>query len=127
MCTQVEICAKIGVNTDTFGKAIREAGYKNFKHFLDKNNAIGRASLRSAGFKKALEGDCSDTMIIWLQKNLLGMSDKVTAEHNVNIGGVLVAPPPTNAQEFNKVARDQQERLRSRDTVAELEKAISGH
>lgn len=65
LCTDNEIAAVCGVHVDT----IRV----EFKDQLERGRLIGKTSLRRAQWKRALEG--SDTMLVWLGKQLLGQHD----------------------------------------------------
>jgi hypothetical protein len=72
-CTQVEICAVLGISEDTLTRRIIEhniEGVSNFAGLYEKHSHEGKASLRRAQWKAAHDGNV--TMQIWLGKQLLG-------------------------------------------------------
>ena len=71
-CTDDEIAAVLGVSTDTLGRRKADdpavlAAYANGK-------ARGRVSIRRQQWIRAQSG--SDTMLIWLGKNILNQKDR---------------------------------------------------
>ena len=80
-CTQVEVCAELGIDEDTLLKNIRDRGFKNypdaFKHFSLKGNV----SLRRKMFALAMAGDSA--MLRHFAKHKLGDIDKVETTHNI--------------------------------------------
>lgn len=74
MCTEEEIEVILGVSLDTLHNADNDA---IFREALKKGRASGKQSLRREQYKLAMRGDRG--MLIWLGKQYLGQSDKVTA------------------------------------------------
>jgi hypothetical protein len=68
--TKAEIAAFFDVHPDTITN--------NFQAVWLKGKEVGKANLRDAQWKRALNG--SDTMLIWLGKNILGQKDKEVEE-----------------------------------------------
>ncbi len=93
--TEADICAVMGVNTDTLVRLINAhlyeeiTGHKRrgtakkvgFSDAFKKFSANGRMSLRREQYRLAMEGD--RTMLIWLGKQHLGQEDAPAAEVNV--------------------------------------------
>lgn len=84
-CTQEEVCAILEVDDKTLSARLREAGYSGFSEFHKKYNHEGKASLRRAQWKAAVE-DNNPTMLVWLGKNMLSQTDK----QDVKVSGDLV-------------------------------------
>lgn len=74
-CTLEEMAAVIGCGVDVIRNRVREYYGLNFPDFYDRFSAGGKASLRRAMFKNAIEKN-NATMQIWLSKQHLGMKDK---------------------------------------------------
>ncbi len=66
-CTVEEIAACLDVSKDTLER--------RFAALIEKGRGKMRQSLRRKQVERALKG--SDTMLIWLGKNLLGQRDKI--------------------------------------------------
>ena len=91
--TEEDICAVMGVNSDTLLRLINEhlyeeiTGHKRrgtakkvyFSDAFKKFSANGRMSLRREQYRLAMGGD--RTMLIWLGKQHLGQRDEVEVEH----------------------------------------------
>lgn len=73
-CTGEEISTVLGINYETLNNRIKEQFSLSFPEYYKKHSLGGRISLRRAMFKKAIT-DGNVTMMIFLAKNLLGMSD----------------------------------------------------
>ena len=71
-CTDDEIAAVLDVSTDTLGR--RKQDDPEFMAAYTKGKARGRASIRRQQWARAQSG--SDTMLIWLGKNILGPKDR---------------------------------------------------
>ena len=71
-CTQEEIGSVVGISARTL--------QRRFADLLEVNKNKGKASLRKRMYEKAMKGN--DKLLIWLSKNMLGMSDRI---HNTNI------------------------------------------
>ena len=65
-CNWKEIAYIMDCSTDTLKR--------NYAHYIDKGNAMGKVKLRRAMFRNATEND-NAVMQIFLAKNLLGMSN----------------------------------------------------
>jgi hypothetical protein len=75
-CTEEDMAAVLGVSVDTIQR--RKRTCPEFCGVIEKGRASLRNSLRRLQVKKALEGNT--TMLIWLGKQLLGQSDRQSAE-----------------------------------------------
>ena len=74
-CTPREIGAIVGCSEDTI--------LGRFSALVSKGKEHGRMSLRRAMFKRAISGNA--TMMIWLSKQYLGMTDKVESKEDKTI------------------------------------------
>ena len=70
-CTQAEIAARFGVDLSTIERRLQLPAYRNA---WEQGRLCGLVSLRSAQFRKALDGN--PTMLIWLGKQFLGQRDE---------------------------------------------------
>jgi hypothetical protein len=70
-CTAGEIAALLGIGRRTFYGAMKRD--PELKTALDQARAHGCATLRRLQWQRAMGG--SDTMLIWLGKQLLGQTD----------------------------------------------------
>jgi hypothetical protein len=87
-CTEAEISAVLGMNTDTLEKNVREHyDGRSFSDVFAEKREGGRSSLRRAQWKKAVDGNGDTIMQIFLGKNILGQMDKQDINHT--IGGDL--------------------------------------
>ena len=75
-CTMTEIENIIGADADTLNRACRLKFKTDFSVWCEQKRSNGKMSLRRAMYKKALETQ-DNTMLIWLSKNELKMTDKV--------------------------------------------------
>ncbi len=71
-CTDDEIAAVLGVSLHTVAR--RKAEDPAFLKVLEEGRGKGKATLRRIQWQRASKG--SDTMCIWLGKQLLGQRDK---------------------------------------------------
>lgn len=60
---------------DTIERLIKEKYQCSFAEFRDQKGVHTRMSIKRKMIEKALSGD--NTMLIWLSKNMLGMTDKL--------------------------------------------------
>lgn len=74
-CTPREIGAIVGCSEDTI--------CRNFADIMAKGKEMGKMSIRRAMFEKAKAGNA--TLLIWLSKQHLGMTDKVEQKIDQNI------------------------------------------
>lgn len=75
---QVELLATVGCTVDEIGAMLGVSDVTLRKRFLpviEKGREKMKASLRRKQFERAMKG--SDTMLVWLGKNLLGQRDKI--------------------------------------------------
>ena len=77
MCTEDEIAACLGIKADTLHAPHNE---KAFLESLKKGRECGKMSLRRHQFELS---KTNATMAIWLGKQYLGQTDKVTVEGEV--------------------------------------------
>jgi hypothetical protein len=87
-CTEADMAAVLGVSVDTIQRRKRSSA--EFRGVIEKGHASLRNSLRRLQVKKALEGNV--TMLIWLGKQLLGQTDRQSAELT-GAGGEPLMPP----------------------------------
>jgi len=78
-CTMAEIASTVGCSVDTLERRFAET----IKRGKDK----GKSSLRRIMWKKAQEGN--PTMMIWLSKQHLGMSDKIEEKLDIDAKNVI--------------------------------------
>lgn len=74
-CTIQEISNWFKCSIDTIERRIKDKYSIGFAEYFSQNSAQGKASLRRVMWQKALAGD--KTLLIFLAKQHLGMSDKV--------------------------------------------------
>ena len=80
-CTMEEIGSVVGCSVDTLER--------RFADIIKRGKDKGKSSLRRVMWQKAQDGNA--TMMIWLSKQHLGMSDKIeTKEENKAEGPSLV-------------------------------------
>lgn len=72
--TQEEIAQFVKCSVDTLDRACKRMHKESFAEFYKKKAVGGKMSLRRNMFQKAFGGNV--TMMIWLSKQHLGMSDK---------------------------------------------------
>ena len=87
-CTEEDMAAVLGISVDTIQR--RKRSSKEFCGVIEKGRAYLRNSLRRLQVKKALEGNT--TMLMWLGKQMLGQSDRQSAELT-GAGGEALMPP----------------------------------
>jgi hypothetical protein len=73
--SQEYCCEKLGVNTDTLTKKIKEKHGCSFSEYKIKRQEPMRINLLKKQYDVAMAGNVS--MLIWLGKNILGQSDKI--------------------------------------------------
>lgn len=74
-CTEEEIMSVFDVSKDTLIRWCRNTYGSDFATVFKEKRTGGKASLRRAQWRKAVDGD--STMLIWLGKQYLGQSDKM--------------------------------------------------
>jgi hypothetical protein len=106
-CTKTEICSVMDISMDTLERRVRESfnmGCKEARlHFSGK----GKAKLRGLQFKQAEE---SATMSIWLGKQYLGQSDKVSHSAHNELEAVT-------DEELEQLEREIKESLASTEVI----------
>jgi hypothetical protein len=85
-CTDEEIAAVVGCSVDTLAR--RKVNDPDFMAMLQRGKGRGRMALRRLQWQRANGG--SDTMLIWLGKQLLGQRDKSDQMHMGEDGGPIV-------------------------------------
>jgi len=78
-------CEKLGVNTDTLTKKIKEKYRMGFSEYKRKRQEPMRVNLMKKQYDVAIAGNV--TMLIWLGKQYLGQSDK---QENKNIESIQI-------------------------------------
>jgi AraC-like DNA-binding protein len=74
-CTGEEIASVLGCSYDTLERRCKEEYEESFAEYIKRESSGGKASLRRAQWKKAID-DGNATMQIWLGKQYLGQRDK---------------------------------------------------
>lgn len=81
-CTEEEICLVLGVSDETLNKWCKETYGATFLEVFKQKRALGKMSLRRAGFNLAKK---SAPVHIFYAKNYLGMTDHVEVVDNTPI------------------------------------------
>ena len=84
--SQEYCCEKLGVNTDTLTRKIKEAHGMGFAEYKRKRQEPMRINLLKKQYDVAMSGNVS--MLIWLGKQHLGQSDK--AENAIDISKIQI-------------------------------------
>jgi hypothetical protein len=94
-CTDEEMAAVLDVSVDTLWRRKRDDA--EFREFLERGKGKGRATLRRLQWQRATGG--SDTMLIWLGKNLLGQTDRaeISGPDGAPISYVIRSPTPVES------------------------------
>ena len=99
-CTQDEICGVFNMTAETLNTRLEERGEGSFSTLYKKHQDQGKASLRRAQMKTALDGN--PTMLIWLGKQMLDQTDRTATDVTSSDGsmtpttGVTVFQLPDN-------------------------------
>ena len=78
-CTREEIQQVMDLSKQTIEKFCKETYNKKFGEVFEQFRTSGKASLRRAQWNKAIN-KLDTSMLIWLGKNILGQTDKMTNE-----------------------------------------------
>ncbi len=78
-CDGAAIAGLFGIHPNTLYLACEEKYKINFSEYSAKKRGEGKEMLRAKMFEQAMAGD--KTMLIWLSKQYLGMSEKQEVEH----------------------------------------------
>jgi hypothetical protein len=94
-CNAEEIAALLGVSRATFYNHLEQD--EGLQEDLDQAADSGKATLRRMQWQRAAAG--SDTMLIWLGKNMLGQTDRheLTGKDGGAISYVIRAPTPVES------------------------------
>lgn len=79
-CTQAEICDILGITEKTLTERCKKENDKTFAEFFKEHSQGGKASLRRAQYKAAIE-NLNPTMLIWLGKQYLEQRDQKDVAH----------------------------------------------
>jgi hypothetical protein len=93
-CTEPEICAFFGINTDTLCTRCKEQYGMTFKDVYAEKSQSGRIAIRRAQMQAALAGD--KTMLVWLGKNMLGQRDSPIELTGPNKGPLVILQADRN-------------------------------
>lgn len=74
-CTTSEIAGAFKISIDTLENRIKEQYKCNFSEFYKRYAEEGKKSLRRKMYETAINGNV--TMMIWLSKQYLGMTEKI--------------------------------------------------
>lgn len=78
-CTEKDICTVLDVTDKTLNSWCKRTYKLSFSEAYIKYSADGKISLRRAMYEKAVK-DRNTTMMIWLSKQYLGMTDTVQVD-----------------------------------------------
>lgn len=87
-CTAAECCGILGMDDNTLDRRLKERGYGGFGDFFKRYGDEGKASLRRAQWKAAMDGQ--PTMLVWLGKQMLGQMDVTNQRLSGPDGGPLM-------------------------------------
>lgn len=80
-CTLAEISAFFGISDDTIERACKRHYKKSYAEIYKEKQGLGKLSLRRKMFETAMKGD--KTLMIWLSKNYMGMTDKLETNQQI--------------------------------------------
>lgn len=83
LCTDAEICSIMGISPDVLNNNCKKTKGMTFAEYSASKRDGGKMSLRRKMYTRATK-DGSDTMLIWLSKNQLGMRDKIDVNNEIN-------------------------------------------
>ena len=94
-CTSDEIAAVLGIARSSYYNHLNDD--PSLREALDEAAANGKATLRRLQWQRASQG--SDTMLIWLGKQLLGQTDRqeLTGKDGGPLSYVVRAPTPVES------------------------------
>ena len=98
-CTLAEISAYYDVSPDTIERAVKRTHKVKFADYFKQKRKKGHVSLRRVMFQMALAGD--KTMLIWLSKQHLKFSDKMTVREPKKVE----APAPNTTSSIELLER----------------------
>lgn len=87
-CTEEEICRILDISTWKINEACKKEFGETFLETYKKKSSLGKASIRRAMHQSAVGNPekkilPNPTMMIWLSKNRLGMSDRVETKQEI--------------------------------------------
>lgn len=83
LCTNEEIARVMGCDADTLCNQAKRKFGMTFQEFSKKHRTEGKASLRRAQYKAAVE-DKNPTMLVWMGKQHLEQTDKSDKTITIN-------------------------------------------
>lgn len=96
----LEIAACIQMNRETWRRRLKVD--ETLRDTLERGKELGKGNLRKTMFDRAVK-DGNTTMMIWLSKNYLGMSDKAEVEiADKKPTGVLLVPSQVSPSDWLK-------------------------
>jgi hypothetical protein len=109
-CTLIEIAEFFDCSEDTIERHVKTKYKANFADVFKRKSSKGKISLRRKMFETAMSGGKgATTMMIWLSKQQLGMSDKIDQHHNVTSLAVGLSEQQAE-EELQKIVKRMQER-----------------
>ena len=81
-CNATGIAEILGISTDTLYRRCKSDNNVDFAAFSQQKKAEGKELLRAKMYQEAMDGD--RTMLVWLSKQYLEMTDKQKLEHSGN-------------------------------------------
>jgi AraC-like DNA-binding protein len=94
MCTNDEIASVLDVHRETLNDYCQELYGTSFGKWCNQYRDTGKASLRRAQYKSAVE-QLNPTLLVHLGKNYLGQSDKNIIDHNFKSPTIIDDIPET--------------------------------
>jgi hypothetical protein len=91
-CKGVEVAAALGIDRQTFYRAVKKDKKVDFDTYQQQKQAIGKELLRRKMFSQAMK-DSNTTERIFLSKNLLGYTDK--QQQDIKVEGTITLPDIT--------------------------------
>lgn len=82
LCTNEEIASILDVHRETLNDHSHEKWGMPFGKWADQHRDTGKASLRRAQYKSAVE-QLNPTLLVHLGKNYLGQSDRSSIDHTI--------------------------------------------
>lgn len=95
LCTNEEIASVLDVSHETLNLRCNEDHGTSFGKWANQYRDTGRASLRRAQYKSAVE-QLNPTLLVHLGKNYLGQSDKNSIDHNFKVPTIVDDIPETD-------------------------------
>lgn len=90
-CTLRECASVLKCSEDTLERAVQKEFNQTFADYSIEKRGAGKASLRRRQYQKAVDGG-DTTMLIWLGKQYLGQSDKLSQTAEITNTHIVITP-----------------------------------